>query len=96
MGKTMTVIIETTSLLIVRSGNSRTAWCLVCGAEAQMLEFPTRQLSTVDQLPLHVHRSQAPDGVALICLNSLLAHEQMAKALNGGPQRLPKTEKEGI
>jgi hypothetical protein len=96
MGRAMTVTIETTSLLILRSGNLRTAWCPVCGAGAQMLEFPTREFSTIGQLPPDVHRSEASDGVALICLNSLLAREQMAKASNGGPHRLPKTEKEGI
>jgi hypothetical protein len=94
--KQTTITIETTSLLILRTGNSRTAWCPACGAEVQMLELSTREISTLDQLPRDVHRSDAPDGAALICLNSLLARVQTANASNGGPQRLPRTEKEGI
>ena len=94
--KQTTITIETTSLLILRTGNSRTAWCPKCGAEVQMLEFSTGEISTLDQLPRDVHRSNAPDGAALICLNSLLARVQTENASNGGLQRLPKTEKEGI
>lgn len=92
--KQTTITIETTSLLILRTGNRRTAWCPPCGAEVQMLELSTREISTLDQLPLDVHRSDAPHGAALICLNSLLAHVQTANASKGGPQGLPKTEKE--
>ena len=77
--KQTTITIETTSLLILRAGNSRTAWCPACGAEVEMLELSTPEISPLDQLPQDVHRSEAPDGAALICLNSLLARVQTTK-----------------
>jgi hypothetical protein len=61
-----------------------------------MLELSTREMPALDQLPRDVHRSAAPDGAALICLNSLLARVQTTKPANGGPPRLPNTEKERI
>ena len=77
--KQTTISIETTSLLILRAGNSRAAWCPVCRAEVEMIEFPTREMPALDQLPRDVHRSAAADGAALICLNSLLACVQTTK-----------------
>lgn len=62
----------------------------------EMLELSTRDISALNQLPREVHRSAAPDGAALICLNSLLARVQTANASNGSPQRLPRTEKERL
>jgi hypothetical protein len=94
--KQTTITIETTSLLILRTGNSRTAWCPACGAAVEMLDLSSQEMSTLNQLPHDVHRSEASDGTALICLNSLLARVQTANASNGGPKWLPKTEKEGI
>ena len=77
--KQTTINIETTSLLILRAGNSRVAWCPACGAEVEMLELSTREISALDQLPRDVHRSEAADGAALICLKSLLACVQTTK-----------------
>jgi hypothetical protein len=77
--KQTTITIETTSLLILRAGNSRTAWCPACGAEVEMMELSTREISALDQFPRDVHRSKAADGAALICLNSLLARVQTTK-----------------
>jgi hypothetical protein len=77
--KQTTISIETTSLLILRARNSRAAWCQACGAEVEMLEISTREISALDQLPQDVHRSEAAGGAALICLNSLLARVQTTK-----------------
>jgi hypothetical protein len=70
--KQTTITIETTSLLILRAGNSKIMWCPACGAEVEMLELSTREISALGKLSRDVHRSGAPDGGALICLNSLL------------------------
>jgi hypothetical protein len=94
--KQTTITIETTSLLILRAGNSKVMWCPACGAEVEMLELSTREISALGKLPRDVHRSDAPDGGALICLNSLLARVQTTKPANGGPPPLPNTEKEKI
>jgi len=94
--KQTTITIETTSLLILRAGHSRVMWCPTCGAEVEMLELSTREISALGQLPRDVHRSDAPDGAALICLKSLLARMQTTNPTNGGPLRLPNTEKERI
>ena len=94
--KQTTITIETTSLLILRAGNSKVMWCPACGAEVEMLELSTREISALGKLPRDVHRSDAPDGGALICLKSLLALVQTTKPTNGGPLRLPNTEKERI
>ena len=95
--KQTTISIETTSLLILRAGNSRTAWCPACGAEVEMLEISTRGISALGQLPREVHRSEAAGGAALICLNSLLlACRRPNQPANCGSPRLPNTEKEKI
>lgn len=94
--KETTITIETTSLLILRTGNSRVMWCPVCEAEVEMFELSTRETSALDQLPRDLHQSAAPDGAALICLNSLLVRVQNAKSADRGTPRLPNTEKEGI
>jgi hypothetical protein len=94
--KQTTITIETTSLLILRAGNSKVMCCSACGAEVEMLELSTREISALGKLPRDVHRSDAPDGGALICLKSLLARVQTTKPTNGGPLRLPNTEKERI
>jgi len=94
--KQTTITIETTSLLILRAGNSKIMWCPACGAEMEMLELSTGEISALGKLPREVHRSDAPGGGALICLNSLLARVQTTKPANGGPPPLPNTEKEKI
>jgi hypothetical protein len=62
----------------------------------ETLELSTPEISALGKLPRDVHRSDAPDGRALICLKSLLARMQTTKPTNGGPLRLPNTEKERI
>lgn len=89
------ITIETTSLLILRARNSRRLWCPKCGADVEMLELSTQEISALGQLPRDVHRSDAPDGAALICLKSLLAGVQ-TEATDGSPLQLPNTEKERI
>ena len=98
MAKQTTITIETSSLLILQSRNARGAWCPMCGAEVEMIDLTNRELSSLGQWldSVGVHRSQAPDGSALICLNSLLARAQATKSANCGVPRLPNTEKERI
>jgi hypothetical protein len=84
MAKQTTVTIETDSLLILRGRSSTRAWCPRCAAEVEMIPMKdTGVISNLDQPALEewlsseeLHRSQAADGSALTCLNSLLARVQ--------------------
>ena len=84
MAKQTTITIETDSLLILRGQASNRAWCPACAAEGEMIEVENlRVVSNFDRVVLEewlnsaeLHRSQAADGQALICLNSLLARIQ--------------------
>jgi hypothetical protein len=81
MAKQTKITIETDSLLILRSRNSRRAWCPLCAADAEMIALENAGvISNLDRPALeewlnsgNLHRSQAADGSVLICLNSLLA-----------------------
>jgi hypothetical protein len=87
MAKQTTIRIETDSLLILRSRSSTRAWCPQCTAEVEMIALEdTRVISNLEQPALEqwlnageLHRSQAADGSALICLDSLLARVQNAE-----------------
>ncbi len=98
MAKQTTITIETSSLLILQSRHSRRAMCPLCGVEGEMISLSKEELSTFDQWlkSEDVHRSEAPDGTALICLNAVLARVQATKTTNFGFPRLPNTEKERI
>jgi hypothetical protein len=84
MAKQTTIRIETDSLLILRSRSSTRAWCPLCAAEVEMIALDdTRVISNLEQPALEqwlnsgeLHRSQAVDGLTLICLDSLLARVQ--------------------
>lgn len=81
MARQTKITIETDSLLILRAGNSKRAWCPRCAAEGEMIALkeagvisnhePTALEDWLNSAELH--RSQASDGSTLICLNSLLA-----------------------
>jgi hypothetical protein len=87
MPKQTKVTIETDSLLVLRGRASLRAWCSRCGGESEMIPF--EGVGVISNLaPPEVetwleseaiHRSQAADGSALICLNSLLKHVQKPK-----------------
>jgi hypothetical protein len=87
MAKQTKITIETDSLLILRSRNSRRAWCPLCAAEGEMITLENAGvISNLDRPALeewlnsgNLHRSQAADGSVLICLNSLLARVQNTK-----------------
>ena len=87
MAKHTKITIETHSLLILRSRNSRRAWCPICAVEGEMIALEDAGvISNLDQPALEewlnsqeLHRSQAADGSALICLNSLLARVRNTK-----------------
>ena len=90
MAKQTTIRIETDSLLILRSRSFTRAWCPLCAAEVEMIALEdTRVISNLEQPALEqwlnageLHRSQAADGSALICLDSLLAHVQNTEITN--------------
>lgn len=88
MAKQTTITIETDSLFILRGQTSNRAWCPLCVAEAEMIEVENlRVVSNLERTGLEewlnsaeLHRSQSPNGSALICLNSLLARVQNKKS----------------
>jgi len=102
MAKQVTITIETSSLLLLRSRNSMRVWCPQCAAEGEMIALEnTGAISNLDQRALEqwlnsadLHRSQATDGSPLICLNSLLACVQNTQPINCGMPRLANTKKE--
>jgi len=87
MTKQTRITIETDSLLILRGRNSRRAWCPRCAAEEEMIALEDAGISSNLELPAleewldsgELHRSQAANGSALICLNSLLARVRNSK-----------------
>jgi hypothetical protein len=87
MAKQMKITIETDSLLIVRGQNAKRAWCPLCATDAEMIALENAGVvSNLDRPALEewlnsgeLHRSQAADGTALICLNSLVARMQNTK-----------------
>jgi hypothetical protein len=87
MAKQTKITIETDSLLILRGRNSKRAWCPLCAAEGEMIALDNAGVvSNLDRPALEewlnsgqLHQSQAADGTALICLNSLLARVQNTK-----------------
>jgi hypothetical protein len=101
MAKQTTITVETSSLLILQGRISRRAWCPQCAAEEDMIVVEnTRAISNLDQRVLErcltsgeLHRTNAPDGYSVICLNSLLACLQNTNPANCGLPRLPDTEK---
>jgi hypothetical protein len=84
MAKRTKITIETDSLLILRGRSSLRAWCDRCAAEVEMVALEaTAVISNLERPELEewlssgeLHRLQAANGSALICLNSLLARVQ--------------------
>ena len=87
MAKQTKITIETESLLILRGGTSARAWCSLCQADAEMIALDSvGVISNLDRPAVEkwlnsgeLHRSQAADGSALVCMNSLLARVQNTK-----------------
>ena len=87
MAKQTKITIETDSLLIVRGRSSARAWCPLCQADAEMIALDNvGVISNLDRPAVErwlnsgeLHRSQATDGSALVCLNSLLARVQKTR-----------------
>ena len=87
MAKQTKITIETESLLILRGRTSLRAWCKQCGGETEVI--PLEGVGVMSNLSApdveawiesdDLHRSQAPDGGTLICLNSLLKRVQKSK-----------------
>ena len=102
MAKQTKITIETDSLVIVQGRNSRRSWCPKCSAQTDMIALEkTDLISNLDRSAVEewlnsgkLHRSEAPDGSSLICLNSLLARVQNTTPASCDIPRLPNTEKE--
>ena len=84
MAKQTKITVETESLLILRVRSSARAWCPQCQADAEIIALDNvGVISNLDRPAVEkwfnsgeLHRSQAADGSALVCLNSLLARVQ--------------------
>jgi len=101
MARRTTITIETTSLLVLRSRNSKRAWCRECGAEAEMFTMEKGDLGTPNATLFEkwlnsgeMHHAKLPDGSSLICLNSFLALVQTTNSANSGIPRLLRAEEE--
>lgn len=87
MAKQTKITIETDSLLIFRGRNSSRAWCPRCKTEGETIALENLGvMSNLDRVALEkwlesgeLHRWQTVEGLALICLNSLLARVQNNK-----------------
>jgi hypothetical protein len=92
MAKQTRITIETDSLLILRGRSSVRAWCSRCAAEVEMIALEDMGvISNLDPPELEewlnsgeLHRLQATGGLALICLNSLLARVQKTTTIQPG------------
>jgi hypothetical protein len=89
MAKQTRITIETDSLLILRGRPLLRARCPQCNGETEMIPLEGVGV-TSNRLPSEVeawmeseglHRSQAPDGGLLICLNSLLKCVQKSRTI---------------
>jgi hypothetical protein len=84
MAKKTTITLQTDSLLILRNRSSTRAWCPRCAADVEMLALEAiGVVSNLSQSEVEdwlnsseLHRSQASDGSALICLNSFISRVQ--------------------
>jgi len=87
MAKQTKITIETDSLLILCGRTPLRAWCQQCSGETEMILLegvgvisnllPSEVEAWIESEDLH--RSQAPDGGQLICLNSLIKRVQKTK-----------------
>lgn len=74
-------IVETSSLLMLRTQTVERAWCAQCGAESEVAALDRiGVISNLNREALEewlnsggIHRLDFPDGSSAICLNSLLA-----------------------
>jgi hypothetical protein len=101
MTKQTTITIETKSLLVIRSQSSSRSWCVVCQAEADVIELKLAELHGHGAIAIEqwlssedVHQAKAPDGSLLICLRSLLKRVQKTKPADRGLPRLQESEEE--
>src|SRR5215831_12211319 len=80
MAKQVTITIETNSLVVMNARDLGRMWCPRCGTDREVLRLgpylpgDDGVSETLRQLIASgdVHLQEAPDGSALICLNSLL------------------------
>ena len=101
MARTTTITVETSSMMVLRAGGSMRAWCPQCAAEAEMVSLRSfGVISNLDRSALeewlnsgHIHRNEAADGSATVCLNSLLDHLTGGNPAERGTARANKETK---
>ena len=87
MAKQTKITIETESLVVLHGRSSTRSWCPQCAALREMVALENMGvISNLDRAEVEewlnsgkLHRLQAPNGSALICLNSLLARVQSTR-----------------
>lgn len=101
MARTTTVTIETNSLMVLRAGGAKRAWCPQCAAEAEMVSLQNfGVISNLDRATAEewlnsgqIHRTEAEDGSGTVCLNSLLENLQSGNPAERGTARANKETK---
>jgi hypothetical protein len=101
MARTTTITIETSSLMVLRAGGSMRTWCPQCAAEAEMVSLRSfGVISNLDRSAVeewlnsgHIHRNEAADGSATVCLNSLIDHLTGGNPAERGTARANKETK---
>jgi len=98
MARTTTVTIETNSLMVLRARSSMRAWCPQCAGEVEMVSLQNfGVISNLDRSAIEewlrsgqIHRTEASDGSATVCLNSLLEHSKSGNPAERGTARANK------
>jgi hypothetical protein len=98
MAKTTSITIETNSLMVLRGSGTMRAWCPQCAAEGEIVSLQNfGVISNLDRVAVEewlisgqLHRNEAADGSATVCLNSLLEHLKSGNPAERGTARANK------
>lgn len=90
MAKRITITIETTSVVVLRSTCTSRSWCPLCASEFETVALTGAETLTQTHFPAlqkwlesgTVHHFNTPEGVPLICPTSLQACVQKPKTGN--------------
>jgi len=74
------ITFETERVLVIRGKRCRDVWCEACGAQVQMVTLgEASSIAGLSELAIcrqidarFLHSTETPDGLIVICLNSLL------------------------
>jgi hypothetical protein len=101
MARTMTITIETNSLMVLRGRGTMRAWCPRCAAEAETVSLQNfGVVSNLDRTAIEewlnsdqIHRIESEDGSGAVCLNSLLEHLKSDNPAERGTAQANKESK---